>query len=106
MDGFSREFQRNAQVKKSLSSVQARQVRSMFLIETAGSEMASVQDPSQGAGQTRPVNSGKPRIPAKRTGKKVAVVGSGPAGLASADQLNQAGHSKSFINDRPLDVFN
>lgn len=35
----------------------------------------------------------QPRIPAKRTGKKVAVVGSGPAGLASADQLNQAGHS-------------
>ncbi|HNX04141.1 MAG TPA: glutamate synthase subunit beta [Opitutales bacterium] len=29
----------------------------------------------------------------KRTGKKVAVVGSGPAGLAAADQLNQAGHS-------------
>jgi glutamate synthase (NADPH) small chain len=35
----------------------------------------------------------KPRVPAKRTGKKVAVVGSGPAGLACADQLNQAGHS-------------
>jgi glutamate synthase (NADPH/NADH) small chain len=34
-----------------------------------------------------------PRIPAQRTGKKVAVVGSGPAGLACADQLNQAGHS-------------
>lgn len=33
-----------------------------------------------------------PRIPSKRTGKKVAVVGSGPAGLAAADQLNQAGH--------------
>ncbi|MEI7908489.1 MAG: glutamate synthase subunit beta [Verrucomicrobiota bacterium] len=33
-----------------------------------------------------------PRIPANRTGKKVAVVGSGPAGLACADQLNQAGH--------------
>ncbi len=29
----------------------------------------------------------------KRTGKKVAVVGSGPAGLAVADQLNKAGHS-------------
>jgi len=35
----------------------------------------------------------QPRIPEKRTGKKVAVVGSGPAGLAAADQLNQAGHS-------------
>ncbi|QTL51581.1 glutamate synthase small subunit [Priestia aryabhattai] len=34
-----------------------------------------------------------PRIPEKRTGKKIAVIGSGPAGLASADQLNQAGHS-------------
>ncbi|MBD7964055.1 glutamate synthase subunit beta [Fictibacillus norfolkensis] len=35
----------------------------------------------------------QPRIPNKRTGKKVAIVGSGPAGLAAADQLNQAGHS-------------
>jgi len=35
----------------------------------------------------------KPRIPAMRTGKKVAVVGSGPAGLAAAAQLNQAGHT-------------
>jgi glutamate synthase (NADPH) small chain len=35
----------------------------------------------------------QPRIPEKRTGKKVAIVGSGPAGLACADQLNQAGHS-------------
>jgi glutamate synthase (NADPH/NADH) small chain len=34
----------------------------------------------------------QPRVPANRTGKKVAVVGSGPAGLACADQLNQAGH--------------
>ncbi len=33
-----------------------------------------------------------PTPPAERTGKKVAVVGSGPAGLAAADQLNQAGH--------------
>ena len=31
--------------------------------------------------------------PAKRTGKKVAVVGSGPAGLAGAAQLNKAGHT-------------
>ena len=35
----------------------------------------------------------KPRIPTLRTGKKVAVVGSGPAGLAAAAQLNQAGHT-------------
>jgi glutamate synthase (NADPH/NADH) small chain len=33
-----------------------------------------------------------PRPPAVRTGKKVAVVGSGPAGLACAAQLNAAGH--------------
>jgi glutamate synthase (NADPH/NADH) small chain len=33
-----------------------------------------------------------PRPPAWRTGKRVAVVGSGPAGLAAADQLNRAGH--------------
>jgi glutamate synthase (NADPH/NADH) small chain len=34
-----------------------------------------------------------PNPPAVRTGKKVAVVGSGPAGLACAAQLNSAGHS-------------
>ena len=34
----------------------------------------------------------KPAPPAHRTGKKVAVVGSGPAGLAAAQQLNRAGH--------------
>ena len=34
-----------------------------------------------------------PRPPARRTGKRVAVVGSGPAGLACAQQLNRAGHS-------------
>jgi glutamate synthase (NADPH/NADH) small chain len=33
-----------------------------------------------------------PEPPARRTGKKVAVVGSGPAGLACAAQLNKAGH--------------
>jgi glutamate synthase (NADPH/NADH) small chain len=32
------------------------------------------------------------RPPAVRTGKRVAVVGSGPAGLAAADELNKAGH--------------
>src|SRR6184192_2379146 len=35
----------------------------------------------------------KPQPPEKRTGKKVAVVGSGPAGLACAAQLNKAGHT-------------
>ncbi len=34
----------------------------------------------------------KPEVPAVRTGRKVAVVGSGPAGLAAAQQLNRAGH--------------
>ncbi len=34
----------------------------------------------------------KPNPPSKRTGMKVAVIGSGPAGLACADQLNKAGH--------------
>ncbi len=34
----------------------------------------------------------QPNVPQYRTGKKVAVVGSGPAGLAAAAQLNQAGH--------------
>lgn len=34
-----------------------------------------------------------PSPPPVRTGKTVAVVGSGPAGLAAADQLNQAGHT-------------
>jgi glutamate synthase (NADPH/NADH) small chain len=34
----------------------------------------------------------KPNPPKKRTGKKVAVIGSGPAGLAAADMLNRKGH--------------
>jgi len=34
----------------------------------------------------------KPQIPAVRTGKRVAVIGSGPSGLAAAAQLNQTGH--------------
>ncbi|XP_057988761.1 glutamate synthase 1 [NADH], chloroplastic isoform X2 [Hevea brasiliensis] len=33
-----------------------------------------------------------PRPPLRRTGKRVAIVGSGPAGLAAADQLNRMGH--------------
>lgn len=35
----------------------------------------------------------KANPPAKRTGKKTAIVGSGPAGLAAAQQLNRAGHT-------------
>jgi len=35
----------------------------------------------------------QPKVPVVRTGKKIAVIGSGPAGLAAAAQLNQAGHA-------------
>ncbi|HEY7467058.1 MAG TPA: glutamate synthase subunit beta [Dehalococcoidia bacterium] len=35
----------------------------------------------------------KPQPPATRTGKKVAVIGSGPSGMAAAQQINRAGHS-------------
>jgi glutamate synthase (NADPH/NADH) len=35
----------------------------------------------------------RPEPPKRRTGKTVAIVGSGPAGLAAADQLNKAGHT-------------
>jgi glutamate synthase (NADPH/NADH) len=33
-----------------------------------------------------------PNPPTMRTGKKIAIIGSGPAGMAAADQLNKAGH--------------
>lgn len=43
-----------------------------------------------------------PQVPEKRTGKSVAVVGSGPAGMACAQQLARAGHSVTLFekNDR------
>ncbi|MBD8488703.1 glutamate synthase subunit beta [Echinicola sp. CAU 1574] len=39
----------------------------------------------------------KPNVPESRTDKKVAVIGAGPAGLAAADQLNQAGHEVTLF---------
>jgi glutamate synthase (NADPH/NADH) small chain len=39
----------------------------------------------------------KPQPPKVRTGKKVAVIGSGPAGMAAADLLNKAGHSVTLF---------
>lgn len=45
----------------------------------------------------------KPNAPKMRTGKKVAVIGSGPAGMAAAAQLNYAGHLVTVFerDDRP-----
>ena len=45
----------------------------------------------------------KPSPPSKRTGKRVAIIGSGPAGLAAADLLNKGGHSVTLFekDDKP-----
>ncbi len=44
-----------------------------------------------------------PQLPEKRTGKKVAIIGSGPAGISAAAQLNKAGHTVTVYErvDRP-----
>ena len=39
----------------------------------------------------------KPQLPARKTGKRVAVVGSGPAGMAAAQQLARAGHAVTLF---------
>lgn len=45
----------------------------------------------------------KPNLPKTRTGNKIAVIGSGPAGLACADELNKFGHSVTIFekDDKP-----
>jgi len=44
-----------------------------------------------------------PKVPAIRTGKKIAVIGSGPAGMAAAVQLNSTGHNVTIFerDDEP-----
>lgn len=56
-------------------------------------EAVSVRDNEHGVIETAYEKGyAAPKQPKQRTGKKVAVIGSGPAGLAAADQLNQRGH--------------
>lgn len=56
-------------------------------------EAVSVRDNEHGVIETAyEMGYAGPNPPQARTGKKVAVIGSGPAGLAAADQLNQRGH--------------
>jgi len=43
-----------------------------------------------------------PVLPRVKTGKRVAMVGSGPAGLSAAAQLNRAGHSVTVFEREDL----
>jgi NAD(P)H-dependent glutamate synthase small subunit len=63
-----------------------------FIAETAF-EQGWVQTPGAPGSPGTPGAPGAPALERdRRTGKKIAVIGSGPAGLAAADQLNKAGH--------------
>lgn len=44
----------------------------------------------------------KPQIAVRKTGKKIAIVGSGPSGLAAAQQLARSGHSVTVFEKSPL----
>ena len=68
----------------------------------AMSEQKSGHAVSDGQAATAVATVVKPQPPARKTGKKVAVVGSGPAGLACAQQLARAGHAVVVFaqNDR------
>ncbi len=55
----------------------------------------AIADRSIGAGWI------KPQVPEKKTGKKVAVVGSGPAGMAAAQQLARVGHEVHLYEREP-----